>query len=96
MGSCSLLARIGGVLATTVADLAEINVNLPIILFGAMALLSSALSFLLPETAGKPLANTIGECKLYNTKTRGITQVSPAPEVDNGMDSTNGTNEVKV
>ena len=93
MGSCSLVARIGGVLANTVSDLAKVHVNLPIILFGATALLSSTLSFLLPETAGKPLANTIAECELYDSKTRGMTQIDAASEMNNGKES---NNEVKA
>ena len=66
LGSCSLVARIGGVLANAVGDLAEIHVNLPIAMFGSAAVISSILSILLPETAGKPLANTVAECQLVN------------------------------
>jgi len=72
LGSCSLVARLGGVLANAVGDLAEIHVNLPIAMFGSAAVISSIISVLLPETAGKPLANTVAECQLYESKTRGL------------------------
>lgn len=81
LGSCSLVARIGGVAATTVGNLAEININIPTILFGSTALISAALSFLLPETAGKPLPNTVAECVAFDSKSRGI-NVSPLPQTD--------------
>lgn len=68
------MARFGGILANTVGDLAEINVNIPIIMFASTALLSGGLSFLLPETAGKPLPNTVEDCIKYESKTRGITE----------------------
>jgi len=100
LGSCSLVARIGGVLANTVADLADININLPIILFGSTALISSALSLLLPETAGKPLANTIAECQLYESKTRGMShlQQDKTNEVENTepLVEKESNNEVKA
>ena len=67
LGSCSLVARIGGVLANAVGDLAEIHVNLPISMFGSAAVISSIISVFLPETAGKPLPNTVDECQLVNT-----------------------------
>ena len=63
LGSCSLVARIGGVLSNIVGRLAEIHIAIPTILFGVSALLSSLLSLMLPETAGKPLPNTIEECE---------------------------------
>ena len=72
LGSCSLVARIGGVLANTVGNLAEININIPTLLFGSTALISALLSLMLPETAGKPLPTTIEDCELNESKKRGV------------------------
>ena len=71
LGSCSLVARFGGILATTVGKLSEINVHIPTVLFGGCALISAVISFWLPETAGKPLPSTIEDCEMYDTQTRG-------------------------
>lgn len=70
LGSCSLVARIGGVLATTMGRLAEVHIAIPTVLFTASALLSGLLSLMLPETAGKPLPDTIEECEQNDSKTR--------------------------
>ena len=35
-------------------------------------MISAFLTLLLPETAGKPLPNTVEDCELYESKTRGI------------------------
>merc|ERR1712109_318758 len=78
LGSCSLVARIGGVLANTVGNLAEIDPRIPPLFFGSLALISSFLTLFLPETAGKPLPNTVEECKLYESKSRGM-QGTTAP-----------------
>lgn len=72
LGSCSLVARIGGVLANLVGQLAEVDLRIPPLLFGTSALISAFLTLLLPETAGKPLPNTVEDCELYESKTRGI------------------------
>ena len=66
------MARIGGILANTVGDLAAININLPTVLFGSSALLSAGLSLMLPETAGKPLPSTIEDCLQNESKERGV------------------------
>lgn len=83
MGACSLVARIGGVLANTVGNLAEININIPTILFGSTALISAFLTLLLPETAGKPLPNTVEDCLMYDSKSRGMRQEEDEEKEDN-------------
>jgi len=71
VGSSSMIARIGGVLATTVGALADISPRIPIAMFAAVALTSAFLSLMLPETQGKPLPDTAEESeneKLLNPK----------------------------
>ena len=63
LGSCSLVARIGGVLSNMVGKLAEYHVAIPTTIFGASALLAGLFSLVLPETAGKKLPDTIEECE---------------------------------
>ena len=76
LGSCSLVARIGGVLANTVGKLAEIHVAVPTTIFGVSALLSALFSLVLPETAGKKLPDTIEECeKEFKTPSRRTSKV---------------------
>ena len=58
--------------------MAEVDIRLPPLLFGSSALISALLTLLLPETAGKPLPNTVEECKLYESKSRGM-QGTTAP-----------------
>ncbi|XP_023332421.1 organic cation transporter protein [Eurytemora carolleeae] len=58
VGSASMIARVGGVLATTVGKLADVSPSIPISMFAFSALLSASLSILLPETQGKPLPDT--------------------------------------
>ena len=54
------------------SQLAEVDLRIPPLLFGTSALISAFLTLLLPETAGKPLPNTVEDCELYESKTRGI------------------------
>ena len=68
VGSCSFVARIGGVLANLVGQLAETHIAIPSVLFAFSALLSAFLSTFLPETGGKKLPDTIDECKLQKSE----------------------------
>ena len=59
--------------------MAEVDIRLPPLLFGSSALISALLTLLLPETAGKPLPNTVEDCKLYESKTRGMKGAGAGP-----------------
>jgi MFS family permease len=61
VGSSSLVSKIGGVLGTTVAALASVHIAIPNILFASLALTSAALTFLLPETKGRPMPETLDD-----------------------------------
>jgi len=58
VGSCSFVARIGGILATTLGVLAEISPLIPTAMFATCALISGALSLFLPETHGASLPDS--------------------------------------
>uniref|UniRef100_A0A8C3G7H9 Si:dkey-119m7.4 n=1 Tax=Cyclopterus lumpus TaxID=8103 RepID=A0A8C3G7H9_CYCLU len=59
IGMGSMCARVGGVLAPMMYLLKGISPQAPMVLYGLCPLLGSALTLLLPETANKPLPDTI-------------------------------------
>ncbi|XP_056150194.1 organic cation transporter protein [Lampris incognitus] len=59
IGIGSMCARVGGVLAPIIYLLKEISKQAPMVLFGLCPLMGAALTLLLPETANKPLPDTI-------------------------------------
>jgi len=62
MGSCSMIARVGAILASFVAMwLVQYNKLLMIIPFGILALAAGLVALLLPETNGRALPETIEE-----------------------------------
>ena len=63
MGAGSMLARIGGICATTLPTLYAVDERLPPILFGCAAFLSAFLTTFLPETGGLPLPDDVDEIK---------------------------------
>ena len=70
MGSGSMLARIGGIFATTVSALADFDEKLPPILFGSCAILSALLVTFLPETGGYPLPKDVDEIRAREEEDR--------------------------
>lgn len=58
-----MLARIGGVCATTMSALAKVDDQLPPILFGSAAFISVVLTSFLPETGGYPLPKDLTDIK---------------------------------
>ena len=56
MGVSSMSARIGGILAPQLLTLESVYKPLPMLFFGGLSLLAASLAIMLPETAGKPLA----------------------------------------
>jgi len=59
IGLCSTSARIGGLLAPTIASLSSTNPLLPFMIMGCCSCLGGLVALLLPETAGLPLPDTI-------------------------------------
>ena len=61
VGTCSLFARIGGMLAPQVVSLGNLCFpSLPLVFMGVLSLIGGLLILaLLPETLGKPLPDTI-------------------------------------
>uniref|UniRef100_A0AAV2J2A8 Solute carrier family 22 member 3 n=1 Tax=Knipowitschia caucasica TaxID=637954 RepID=A0AAV2J2A8_KNICA len=66
---CSSLCDVGGILSPFILyRLAAVWVELPLIIFGAIAVVAGALVLLLPETRGVPLPETIDDIEFPNKK----------------------------
>ena len=65
-----MLARIGGMFATTVSTLSDFDANIPPILFGSCAILSGLLFTFLPETAGHTLPTDVEEIRAREEEDR--------------------------
>ncbi|XP_071801412.1 organic cation transporter protein-like [Asterias amurensis] len=61
LGVCSVAARIGGILSPVILLLGDVFESLPLVLFGSSAVLAGLLVFLLPETRGQQLPQTLRE-----------------------------------
>ena len=66
IGSASSMARIGSVIAPIVGrELAKYHRTLTIVMFSMVALVSGSLTFLLPETNGKSLPDTLEQSEAF-------------------------------
>ncbi|XP_017276830.1 solute carrier family 22 member 5-like isoform X1 [Kryptolebias marmoratus] len=65
VGSCSMAARIGSIIAPYFVYLRTYSVSLPYILMGSLTTLAGLLSLLLPETYGMPLPETISHMQHF-------------------------------
>merc|ERR1719312_1392188 len=68
IGLCSTLARIGALLAPAIASLESVLAFLPFLIMGGAAMLVGSVSFLLPETRGGQLPETVEEAAAIGTK----------------------------
>ncbi|KAL7829582.1 hypothetical protein AOLI_G00304670 [Acnodon oligacanthus] len=65
IGVSSMFARMGGVLAPIINLLGRQNPVVPVLIFGSTPLLGAALALALPETASKPLPDTIQDAERF-------------------------------
>ncbi|XP_029983819.1 organic cation transporter protein [Sphaeramia orbicularis] len=70
VGISSMCARIGGALAPMMHFLRAISPQAPMVLCGICPLLGSGLTLLLPETAHKPLPDTIEDVEGYTIRVK--------------------------
>ena len=61
IGSCSTMARIGGIFALSIASLSAVWRPLPMTIFGVIGVTAGLLAFIFPETTGKKLPETMEE-----------------------------------
>uniref|UniRef100_A0A8D0DAY4 Si:dkey-166k12.1 n=1 Tax=Sander lucioperca TaxID=283035 RepID=A0A8D0DAY4_SANLU len=62
IGVSCMFARIGGVLAPIINMLHDHSLTTPLVIFGISPLLGAVLSLALPETADRPLPDTVEDC----------------------------------
>ena len=76
LGTCSAMARVGGVLAPWVATYlpnnGALDKNLPLYIFGASSLLGGLMALLVPETLGSSLPNTFQDVETIKMKGKSI------------------------
>lgn len=80
VGSASMCARIGSIIAPFVSSLGVFNVYLPPMIFGTVPLIGALLCLLLPETRGAQLPATIEDGERFGLK---LTK-SPTKTAENG------------
>ncbi|XP_052533993.1 solute carrier family 22 member 15-like isoform X1 [Tympanuchus pallidicinctus] len=61
LGVCSMSCRFGGILAPFVPTMKSLSPSVPFVVFGISGLSAGFLTFLLPETLNKPIAESIEE-----------------------------------
>ncbi|CAI6365097.1 unnamed protein product [Macrosiphum euphorbiae] len=80
VGSASMCARIGSIIAPFVSSLGVFNVYLPPMIFGTVPLIGALLCLLLPETRGAQLPVTIEDGERFGLKLK----KSPTKTLENG------------
>ncbi|XP_069690613.1 organic cation transporter protein-like [Periplaneta americana] len=70
LGACAMFGQIGSILAPQTPLLDKVMESLPLLLFGAMSVLSGLLALYFPETLNVKLPDTIEEAKSIGKKKR--------------------------
>ncbi|XP_020788518.1 solute carrier family 22 member 13 [Boleophthalmus pectinirostris] len=69
IGVSSMFARMGGVLAPIINMIHSHSPTTPLVIFGTAPVLGAVLALMLPETADKPLPDTVEDVENWNTRT---------------------------
>ncbi|KAH8298542.1 hypothetical protein KR044_010474 [Drosophila immigrans] len=68
MGLCSMLGRVGGLVAPLICDLAHIKPWITPLIFGIASIAAVVASVFLPETRGQPLPETLEDGETFGRK----------------------------
>lgn len=68
IGLCSMIARVGSMLAPFVAGLSSYQFWLPPAVFGGLPIIAAFLTLMLPETHGKALPDTLREAEHFGRR----------------------------
>ncbi|XP_053190354.1 solute carrier family 22 member 6-B [Scomber japonicus] len=68
IGVSSMFARMGGVLAPIINMLHNHSPTIPLVIFGTSPLLGAVLALALPETAGRPLPDTVEDAENWDMR----------------------------
>ncbi|PAV74449.1 hypothetical protein WR25_02439 [Diploscapter pachys] len=71
MGMCSVLSRIGSILAPYIRLLGTISPNLPFLVLSALSATAGLLTLLLPETKTRPLPSNLSQAQQQNNDLTG-------------------------
>ncbi|XP_033106796.1 organic cation transporter protein-like [Anneissia japonica] len=82
MGTASMTARIGGILAPIILEIGKLWRPLPLIIFSLMSISAGLLALLLPETLNKNLPETIEEGEAFGKKIPTVQQEIKPTMVD--------------
>ncbi|KAF7467126.1 Hypothetical predicted protein [Marmota monax] len=63
LGMGSMMARVGSIVSPLVSMTAELYPTIPLFIYGAVPVIASAATALLPETLGQPLPDTVQDLK---------------------------------
>lgn len=63
-----MFARMGGVLAPIINMLHNHSPTIPLVIFGTSPLLGAVLALALPETAGRPLPDTVEDAENWDMR----------------------------
>lgn len=85
MGSSSVCARIGGILAPLVPTLATISPPLPFVVFGACCFIAVCTCFAIPETLNCQIPDTIEDLTATASKTSGYKRLAVAEDAEVGL-----------
>lgn len=73
IGVSCMFARIGGVLAPIINMLHDHSLTTPLVIFGISPLLGAVLSLALPETADRPLPDTVEDAENWDMRYYNVT-----------------------
>uniref|UniRef100_A0AAV2K3Z2 Major facilitator superfamily (MFS) profile domain-containing protein n=1 Tax=Knipowitschia caucasica TaxID=637954 RepID=A0AAV2K3Z2_KNICA len=82
IGVSSMFARMGGVLAPMINLLQDQNPTMPLVIFGMAPLLGAALALMLPETADKPLPDSVEDVENWDSRSSAADLGSPKVPAD--------------
>lgn len=75
IGVSSMFARMGGVLAPIINMLHNHSPTIPLVIFGTSPLLGALLALALPETADRPLPDTVEDVENWDLRYYSVTSV---------------------
>ena len=82
VGSCSTIARVGGIIALVIDPLKRIWKPLPMTLSGSVAVIAGLFAIAFPETTGEKMPDTMEEALNIGKKQKRITY-----NKENGIDN---------
>lgn len=77
-----MFARVGGVLAPVINMLHSHNPTLPLVIFGTSPLVGAVLGLALPETADRPLPDTVEDAENWDSRYHSVCSCTHSAPTD--------------